>query len=420
MKISRYNIESKSKQNGVILHNMISKNTVVLDLNEYKEFKGFKCSKENAEMLFQLGFYISKNKDELEDVLSLQRKDAHDKTYLNITLIPTFACNLGCIYCYQNGIENKTMSLENQEVFINFVIKRLKSKKSKSFHLSWYGGEPLVAFSVIKRINTSLKDFCKENKIKFSSSIATNLTLLTEEMRKKLKELNVVRIETTLAGEEREHNLLRPCNKSDENSFLKTIDGIKKLSERMTVMININFCKQNFLSIKKLFGFLRTINNRNIYLNFNEIINYDQNKQTVEQFKNYDKKRYELFIEAMENNLQICDTSNFCGNFIFCPQYHINSFAIDGLLNVYKCTDRYEEETKFGIIDKITFDIKETNSKQEENIPNKKCKKCKFLPYCNGGCHIKRQRKEKPCPTEIDSVYKYLELFVKREELKSR
>lgn len=47
-----------------------------------------------------------------------------------------------------------------------------------------------------------------------------------------------------------------------------------------------------------------------------------------------------------------------------------------------------------------------------------KCVNCHFLPYCNGGCTIKRQQKEKPCPSELDSVNKYLKLFVKRESLK--
>ena len=414
MKLSNYNIVTRKKLNMFIFHNMISKATVVLTKKELSQFNNFKLNLNDTLNMKELGFYIDDNIDEVRNILNENKSVCDDLKTLNITLIPTFACNLSCTYCYQNGLDFDVITDENIETFISFVMNRLKETEAENFHLSWFGGEPLLVFDKIKYINEKLIQYCNQNNIKFSSSIATNLTVFRPEMLKLMIDLHIERIETTLAGTSKYHNLLRIPRQHDIDSYKSTIEGIKLVSNKIVTMININFCKENFKSIKILLKNLKRIKNNNIYLNFNEIVNYEQNRKQVKQLKDIEKFKIKMFNYALKLNFKICDTTNFCKEAIYCPQWHKNSFAIDNKLNVYKCTELFDEETRIGYIDLYTNRLilqKEINACIDNN-----CKKCNYLPYCNGGCIMKKIQKQSPCPSELSSVSKYLKLFVKRME----
>lgn len=412
IKLSKYNLVVRNGIDSYIVHNMLSKNTILLSNKELKLLKNMTDDVFNAKLI-ELGFIVNNEFDETKCAVEENASACNDLSYLNLTLIPSFGCNLKCKYCYQNGIETKKMSTKAQEGLVNFVKKRLTKFKSTSFHLSWFGGEPLLFFDIVKNVSLSLKKFCDENEIKFSCSISTNLTLFEEDMIKTFKDMNISRIETTLVGLEKEHNKLRPAS-TNINLYQKTLSAILLVSQHFTTMVNMNFCKENYWSIRKLIKHLSNKQNDNIYINFNEIVNYKQNRQQCKQFKNTDKIKLQLFSYALKNKWHICDITNFCGSSIFCPQYHINSFAIDPELNVYKCTEKCDKSTRYGIIETKTGEIKVLKNNKNNFIKNT-CISCRFLPYCNGGCEIKRQQKEKPCPTELESVNKYLKIFVKRK-----
>lgn len=414
MEISKYNLFCKFKRNEFVLHNMISKNTALLDKKEFRDFKNMTGDDNFSNKLLNAGFYITNDKNEMETIKKNNTKACKDFSNLNVTLVPTFACNFKCKYCYQNGFNNSIIKTENVEVFIKFIKKRLLKYKSNSFHLSWFGGEPLLVYDIIVKTNKEILDFCVANNITFSSSIATNLTLINNEKAMRLKEVGVTRIETTLAGNEKTHNYLRPCN--NLNSFEHTHRGILMAAKYFVVMVNINFCKLNYRDIKKFIKSDTSLKLENIYLNFSEIINYKQNRNKIKQYKNCELRKFKLYCLALKNNWKICDITNFCSEAIYCPQYHDNSFSIDNQLNIYKCAECFDSNTKIGIIDKQSCDCVYNKQYKKSYKLEQECLDCKFLPYCNGGCQIKRQQKIKPCPEELTSVYKYLKLFVKRRE----
>lgn len=411
LKESKYNLIVKNGINNYIVHNMLTKNTVLLNTKELRLLKSMSNDDFNVKFV-ELGFLVNVNFDEVKHAVDENVIACNDLSYLNVTLIPSFGCNLRCGYCYQNGSEIKKISREAQEGFIKFVKKRLLDCKSTSFHLSWFGGEPLLFFDVVKSVSLKIKDFCERNSISFSSSISSNLTLFEENMIETFKDINITRIETTLAGLEKEHNKLRPASNS-VNSFQKTFDSIFVVSRWFITMVNINFCKENYCSIKKLIKLLVKKQGQKLYVNFNEILNYKQNRRQYRQFKNTEKIKMKLFSFALKNELRICDVTNFCGGSMFCPQYHANSFAIDSELNVYKCTERCDATNRYGKIEYKTGELNVFN-KNKSGLINS-CMSCQFLPYCNGGCEIKRQLHEKPCPAELDSVDKYLQIFVKKK-----
>ena len=82
---------------------------------------------------------------------------------LGIVLLPTFACNFQCPYCYESNLPSVFMDEETEDQIIQFI---KKNKGADRLHLCWHGGEPLLAFKNIERI---LKKIESEDTIKIKN-----------------------------------------------------------------------------------------------------------------------------------------------------------------------------------------------------------------------------------------------------------
>ena len=97
----------------------------------------------------------------------------------SVTLLPSFDCNLGCLYCYSKGgeITYKQIPLEVAYHSIDFICDNAKSLKKEKVHLSFHGGgEPFLPENV-EFLKKSVKYFrlkCKKYSLKGSVSAATN------------------------------------------------------------------------------------------------------------------------------------------------------------------------------------------------------------------------------------------------------
>ena len=65
----------------------------------------------------------------------------------NLTFIVTNDCNLNCSYCFQKK-EKKTMDNNTIKTAVDFFYPFLKS--DDKIYISFYGGEPLLAYDKIK------------------------------------------------------------------------------------------------------------------------------------------------------------------------------------------------------------------------------------------------------------------------------
>jgi radical SAM protein with 4Fe4S-binding SPASM domain len=129
----------------------------------------------------------------------------------------TNRCNLNCIHCHQNSGKTDERELTTEEAFA--VIDKL-GEAGVSI-LTFSGGEPLVRSDVYDAIKRADNDglLC---------TIASNGTLMTKKIVKKLKESGVKRVEIGLDGFTAEtHDFLR----NSLGSFKATIQGIKNCVE---------------------------------------------------------------------------------------------------------------------------------------------------------------------------------------------
>jgi len=136
--------------------------------------------------------------------------------YHQLTLIVTEQCNLRCLYCAYSGNyinnrthQNKNMSWDVAEKAIRRYWEgyKLVEEINPSFPpaIGFYGGEPLLNFSLIVRAVNFAKTLFQD-KIHFN--FTTNGTILTQEMLNFLLE-NDFYILFSLNGDRNEHDRLR-------------------------------------------------------------------------------------------------------------------------------------------------------------------------------------------------------------------
>ena len=70
----------------------------------------------------------------------------------------TKKCNMSCIYCYE---KDKTSKYTKDEV-VNTAITIASKCKSDKFSIEFLGGEPMLAFDIVKAVYEALeKEYCE-------------------------------------------------------------------------------------------------------------------------------------------------------------------------------------------------------------------------------------------------------------------
>ena len=82
-------------------------------------------------------------------------------------------CNLRCDYCFIDKRVSKQLSAEQIKDFI------IKHYDFKPLEINFLGGEPLIAFDLVKKIVLSIPETVKQN---CTFHLSTNGYLLTEEI----------------------------------------------------------------------------------------------------------------------------------------------------------------------------------------------------------------------------------------------
>jgi len=114
------------------------------------------------------------------------------KNFPATTLILNIAsgCNLSCTYCYKADLDtlknSGNMTYETAIKAIEHLY--LGAKDQKVFNITFFGGEPLSNFELIKKVTLYASEFFKKRGASVDFTITTNATLLTKEIIEFLKE----------------------------------------------------------------------------------------------------------------------------------------------------------------------------------------------------------------------------------------
>jgi len=117
----------------------------------------------------------------------------------------TNQCNLACTYCYEFGEDKvatpegkpKFMDIETAKASVEFLLE--ESRGRPSVHITFFGGETLMNFPLLKQVVTYATDRAVEQGRTVDFSLTTNATLLTPAIIEFLSE-NKIGVTVSMDG----------------------------------------------------------------------------------------------------------------------------------------------------------------------------------------------------------------------------
>ncbi len=405
---------------GILLYNTNSNGILKLNKEYEEKYNEFLQSGKLDDEAFKSALLkgnmvIDENSGDEIDTIFLENKMARfGGNDIGLTVAPTMACNFRCPYCYEKGKEYVTMNRET----VNKVKKYFNNLKERYRHvaITWYGGEPLLAFPIIEELMESIYEKFERKYV--AVSVVTNGYLLTENVARKMKKLNISSIQITIDGPPEIHNKRRRLP-SGEDTFFVILENMKKALEiypELKISIRVNIDKDNIDGVDKIIQYLEEydlIHKTHLYLapvtNINETCTegscFSTREFAIEELdflKRNHKKGYS-FISLPVRNTSMCGAVS------------AHSYIIDARGDLYKCWDDVSNlNEKVGSLydehSPVNANMVKWLSHTIEN--DVECRNCKYLPVCMGGCpNYWIKNKKKNCVSIKENANQFVRLI---------
>jgi uncharacterized protein len=159
-----------------------------------------RCSiEEMQEMLVRSSLVAPGEVDEraLEHRHFLDTKASEAWAFLSI--VPTFACNLRCGYCYQESVRRQPRMSQAVMAAVVELFAEM-AERAEGISVYWFGGEPLLALDSIEWLSERFQRICRERGRRYQPGMITNGSLLSTEAIRRMGLLGLRRLEISLDG----------------------------------------------------------------------------------------------------------------------------------------------------------------------------------------------------------------------------
>lgn len=144
---------------------------------------------------------------------------------MDVTLVLTHDCNLGCSYCYAGKKFKKAMPREVGIAGIDLAMA--SAADGETLDLSFFGGEPLLAWDLLVEFSTYAQAKAKSRNLRLRQSVTTNGTLLDRARVEALADLGVY-VALSIDGTKAANDGQRPMM-SGKSSYDETLRGLDLL-----------------------------------------------------------------------------------------------------------------------------------------------------------------------------------------------
>lgn len=258
MYYSRYNLIIPMKENlhfPYAIMNSLSGAFDLVDVSEYDRLQLLSHGKivDDEEFILYLvtrGYLF--NDAEEENIILQKRWPEFQQTLMEtapqVLLVPTYACNLACPYCYQNGIKQKTqlMTKEVVDVFFEHLVKLYPQQKP---FITLFGGEALNALPRQKEI---IDYIVKKAALGgYAISAVTNGYNLFEYLDV-LQQTTVKEIQITLDGPQEVHDQRRHTA-GGQGTYARIIKGMEEaIKRKIPINLRVVVDKTNYEKLVNL------------------------------------------------------------------------------------------------------------------------------------------------------------------------
>lgn len=223
-------------------------------------------------------------------------------------IVPTLRCNHSCPYCQVSRVspdkQRYDMSAETAHRTVDLIFK----SPAQAITVEFQGGEPLLNFPVIKLVVERMAAEKDRYRKQIDFVVATNLSLLTEDMLAFFKEYRVD-VSTSLDGPAFLHDANRPKPGNDSHAILvqnlertRSVLGVQAVAALMTTTrLSLGYPKEivdEYVRLGFKSMFLRMLNPYGFAVKTHEQIGY-----SIDEFIEFYKKVFEYILELNKGGL---------------------------------------------------------------------------------------------------------------------
>lgn len=333
--------------------------------------------------------------EEYKDFLHWFMYQASDLSCVRILWALTSKCNLSCIYCYEDGgFKDKVYYCSPN--LIDQIARIFKNYKctynTDELVLMFYGGEPTLETSNIINCVRTLSRLG----LGVNYSIFTNAYNIPVDLLKTIVDHQFAAVQVTIDGEKNIHDKMKPT-RSGKGSFDRVFSNLLKLLRTgVNVTLNMNFNVTNVESIKSFLKnnvFLREF--PTLEVAFAPVF-VTKHKEPVlgdrRSWKEIGADWYALICLSHELGYRT-DLLRLLNRGL-CSYHSQNTLIVHPSGSIYKCIGASGEgpfyignlETALQNLRAFHEEIRNRTVIPFDNC--EKCRVCKFLPICLGGCRF--------------------------------
>lgn len=353
-----------------------------------------------------------------------------------LELIMSEACNFRCTYCIHfNNLETsdrinnpkKFMQFDTAKETVSRYLEILRGHGKRTAEINFGGGEPLLAWPVIKQV----LEYCRATyglEFEFCFSINTNASLITPEIAATLKEFRV-EIASSLDGLREGNDRVR-LTKSGGGTFSQILRGFEALTKTGYPLdgIAVTVTEKNFHQLDESiinWAVARGMKNVRIDIDVVDIVEIPVEEVVAKliRIRRYAAERRVDVPGFWSRPAENLNESTLESRVAFCGAVRGNSMCVGPSGNIYGCG---YSTTQLGNLAEIqSFHAPGTAYHRfvRDHLTGvmEMCKGCMIEGQCGGGCNITQEFARAMKTTKIERVcdfYRRMTQEILREQLR--
>jgi uncharacterized protein len=358
-------------------------------------------------------FLIPDMVDQTATLKTITRSGRLEGTVLTLTIAPSLSCNFDCPYCFESR-SNLRMSESTQEALVRFADHHLK--RSRVLRVCWFGGEPTLCFSIIRRLQGQLLESAEKHRARaIPGAIITNGYLLDGVMAEQLKEMRISQAQVTIDGPAAVHDSRRRL-RNGRGTFSRIIENLSETAAILSITVRINVDKDN---VDSAYEVVEILQQKDILSKVK--VTFAQVRSTANVCSDirdrcYDPRGFartllEIHKRLLSRGINRVDLPRPLGG-ASCGALAEGYYVVSPTGHLFRCWEELSLDAEKSTGDLYSF---APTPEQRQNLEMyrswnpfrlKDCRDCIILPICMGGCPLSGIRSESES-TGVCTSWKY-------------